>query len=260
VFNNNQNSLNIEGSNSKANVFNNVFANSESAVSVTNAETKLFNNIFYMFSASRAAVEYNGDKLASDNNIYYPEQNAFLKISGKLYNSLSEFQKLTEFDAHSFNLDPLFVNPDNGNYAVETYSPAINSGKNVNLNKDFYGEDVPFAGITDIGISENNGKNVGKDMVLPELIVYPNPSTGYVNIDADFTNAIETTALSGNTGYVSEIRISDMNGKLILSKIIEHSEVFFHQNLDLTGIADGIYSIILKIAEKTISGKLIIHK
>ena len=261
VFKDSRISLNIVGTGSTANVFNNVFANNENAVSASYAELKIFNNIFYLSAASQSAIDYNADKLTSDNNIYYPEQSGFIKISGKQYNSLDELQKQADLDLHSLNSDPLFINPDNENFAVETYSPAINAGINLNLDKDFFGQDVPVAGIADIGVAEHNGKSDGKGAIMPELVLYPNPSSGYVNIDADFTNTNFEAPFNSpdNSGYKSEVKILDMNGKIIFSKIVEHSETLFHMNIDLTGISKGFYSVILKIAEKTIASKLIIE-
>lgn len=261
VFKNNRISLNIVGSGSTADIFNNVFSNNENAVSASYAVLKIFNNIFYLPAASQSAIDYNANNLTSDNNIYYPEQSGFIKISGKQYNTLAEVQKQAGLDLHSINTDPLFVNPDNENFAVETYSPAINAGRNLNIDKDFYGQDVPVAGITDIGIAEHNGKSDGRDIVMPELVLYPNPSSGYVNIDADFTNTSFEAQFNSpdNSGYRSELKILDMNGKIIFSKIIEHTETLFHTNIDLTGISKGLYSVILRIAEKTIANKLIIE-
>jgi hypothetical protein len=260
IFKNNRISVNIVGAGSTANVFNNVFANNANAVTASYAGLNIFNNIFYLPDASQTAIDYNADKLTSDNNIYYPEQNGFVKISGKIFNSLANLQDQSELDLNSFNSDPLFVDPDNEDFAVDNYSPAINAGKNLNIDKDFYGEDVPYEGIADIGIAENNGKS-GRDAILPELVLYPNPSSGYVNIDADFTNSSFEAAINpaDNSGFRSELKILDMNGKIIFAKIIEHSEALFHLNIDLTGISKGIYSVILKIAEKTIANKLIIE-
>lgn len=261
IFKNNSRSVNIVGSGSKANLFNNVFANNESAITASYAELNVFNNIFYFSNASQTAIDYNASKLISDNNIYYPEQSGFITIAGKPYNSLAEVQGKVNLDVHSLNSDPLFVNPENENFALQTYSPAINAGRNLNLGEDIYGQDVPFAGITDIGVIEHTGKNNGEGVLMPELVLYPNPSSGYVNIDADFTNSNFEAPFDSpdNSDYKSEVRIIDMNGKILFLKIIEHSEALFHLNIDLTGISKGLYSVILKIAEQTIVSKLIIE-
>jgi hypothetical protein len=261
VFKNNRISVNIVGTDSKANVFNNVFAANENSVTASYAELNIFNNIFYLPDASQSAIDYNADKLTSDNNIFYPEQNGFIKISGNQYNTLAEVQNEADLDLHSLNSDPLFVNPENENFSLETYSPAINAGINLNIDEDIYGQAVPVAGVTDIGVAENTGKSDGKGVLLPELVLYPNPSSGYVNIDADFTKSdFEAPFTSAaNSDYSSEVKIIDMNGKIIFSRFIEHTETLFHINVDLTGFSKGLYSVILKIAEKTIASKLIIE-
>ena len=259
-----RNSVNIVGINSKANVFNNVFANNLSAISASYAELYIFNNIFYLSNVAQKAITYNADKINSDNNIYYPQQTGFVEISGKEYNSLDQFQQQTDLDMHSLNSDPQFIDLDNDNFAIGNSSPAVNAGINLNLGKDFFGQDVPFAGVPDIGIAEYTGNIPGQKATLePKLILYPNPTSGYVNIEADFTSTIfeqPDDALGKNNKTSSEIRVMDMNGKMVFTKMIENTETIFHENIDLTGIANGLYFLVLQMADKVINEKLILYK
>jgi hypothetical protein len=261
LFKNNANSVDIVGTNAKANIFNNVFVNNQNAVRASYADLRIFNNIFYLSDGSQKAISHNANKLTSDNNIYYPEQSGFIEISSQRFNTLDQMQQQTDLDLHSFNSDPLFVDLENDNFNIETQSPAVNAGINLNLEKDYFGQDVPVEGLPDIGIAEYTGNK--NNFLEPKLVVYPNPSTGYVNVDADFTNTvIEQPVAASNTATknTSEIRVLDMNGKMVFSKIVESTEAIFHENIDLTGKLNGLYLIILKIADKTITEKLTLNR
>jgi hypothetical protein len=262
VFKNNKNSLNIVGANSKANVFNNVFINNVNAISASYAELNLYNNIFYLTDESQKAISYNADRISSDNNIFYPEQDGFIEIAGKEYSTLNQVQQQTELDAHSLNSDPLFIDASNDNYTLETYSPAVNAGINLNLGYDYFGQEVPVAGLPDIGIAEYNGNKSVQTPFEPKLVLYPNPSTGYVNIEADLTNTnLEqpVDALKSTDNATSEINVMDMNGKLVFTKVVESTESMIRENIDLTGKLNGLYLVILKIAGKTITERLTLN-
>jgi hypothetical protein len=262
VFKSTKNSVNIVGTSSKANVFNNVFINNTNAVSASYAELNLYNNIFYLSDESHKAISSNANKLNSDNNIFYPEQDGFIEIAGKAYNSLGQIQQQTDLDKHSLNSDPLFVDVKNDNYTLETFSPAVNAGINLNLGHDFYGQAVPVAGLPDIGIAEFTGKVAGQNNIEPTMVLYPNPSAGYVNIQADLTNTSADPTidpLKSTKSIPSEISVMDMDGKLVFRKIVENTEALIQEHIDLTGKLNGLYLIILKIADKTITEKLTIN-
>jgi hypothetical protein len=263
IFKNNKNSIDIVGTNAKANIFNNVFVNNQNAVLASYAELKIFNNIFYLSDGSQKAISHNVNRLTSDNNIYYPEQSGFVEISSQRFNTLDQIQQQTNLDLHSLNSDPLFVDLENENFFIETQSPAVNAGINLNLEKDYFGQDVPVEGLPDIGIAEITGSK-NNSFPEPKLVIYPNPSTGYVNVDVDLTNTVieqPVAALStGKNKTTSEIRVLDMNGKMVFTKMIESTESIFHQNIDLTGKLNGLYLIILKIADKTITEKLTLNR
>jgi hypothetical protein len=265
VFKDNLHSLNIVGTNSKANIFNNVFVNNGKAIVASYAEMNLYNNIFYFTDGTQKAISYNADKMTSDNNIFYPEQAGFIDISGQQFSTLDQIRQQTDLDVHSLTADPQFTDVYNDDFSLSSNSPAVNAGINLNLDVDFYGQPVPYAGLPDIGIAEFTGDISGpKGLPDPELVLYPNPSTGYVNVDADFTNTSSEQTVnaqkSSSSSNPSELKVMDMNGKMVFSKMIESTESIFHENIDLSGKMNGLYFIILKIADKTISSKITINR
>ncbi len=264
IFKNNVNSVDIVGSNSKANIFNNLFVNNIIAISASYAELKLYNNIFYLADGAQKAINHNAVKINSDNNLFYPEQEGFVKIAGKNYNTLEQIRQQIKLEKNSLNSDPLFVNMNNDNFSLEEYSPAINAGVNLNLDNDFFGQNVPVAGLPDIGIAEYTGNgSKQKASEEPKLVLYPNPSTGYVNIDADLTHAgIEPTdiSLKSSTDKPLEINVLDIYGKIIYSKLVESTAAMYHDNIDLTGKMNGLYFIIIKVAGTTITEKLTLNR
>lgn len=52
------------------------------------------------------------------------------------------------------NTDPLMIDQDNGNFILQSVSPAINAGVDVSLTKDYAGNAVPYGSAPDIGAYE----------------------------------------------------------------------------------------------------------
>jgi len=108
-----------------------------------------------------SATDDSNYTIDSDYNIFYPDMpNSFcLKESGyATYPDLSGWQAISRsgstFDPHSFTADPLFVDPDNGNFHLRPNSPAIDAGVYVGLTQDFEGNTVPHGLAPDIGAYE----------------------------------------------------------------------------------------------------------
>jgi len=89
---------------------------------------------------------------------------------------------------------------------------------------------------------ESQGKSV------PEIEVFPNPTTGEINVSLNF---VEHQAV--------EISISDMSGKLI-EKL--ESDGFNQQNInfDLSGEASGVYVCKIKTKDQIITRKIVLQK
>ena len=99
----------------------------------------------------------------SDYNIFYPTGDAdyfymFSEGTGVLNVNYAEWQALSlagcTFDPHSIVADPLFVDPENGNFHLWSDSPTINAGVDVGLTQDFEGNPVPQGPAFDIGAYE----------------------------------------------------------------------------------------------------------
>jgi|GEM_PF-602816 len=130
---------------------NNVFYGNESygIASLGSTIVTSRNNVFYLTSASSKAYS-TGGTLISDYNDFYPEQAGF--ING--YNTMAAWRAATGNDTHGFVTNPQFVNPASDDFCLQSNSPCINNGTNVNIPADFFGTAVPQAGSTDVGIHE----------------------------------------------------------------------------------------------------------
>ena len=261
IFESCNSAVNIMSNSASAEIFNNVFANNMNAVSVTYATLTLYNNIFYLSDDKQSALTQGTGKLNSDNNIYYPEQQGFITIAGKKYSTLDEVQKELKVDLKSFTSDPQFKDMLNNDYSLLSSSPAINSGRNVNQIKDMTGNKVPIFSATDIGAFEFTG-NVEKkniDPVVEErtLKIYPNPSSGPCMIE------IMLDESSWDKGYnfnISELVVSDITGKVVLTKQISLISNTFKELIDLSDLKYGVYFVIVNIGGQIIKEKLLITK
>jgi hypothetical protein len=261
VFKNNHIAVNITTQDAKANIFNNVFVGNEESVSASYGELTLFNNIFYLTAAGQKAIKNLSEKVTSDHNIYYPEQEGFIEIADSRYNTLDELQQNLKLDLKSFNSDPGFMDLYKDNFELKTNSPAINTGLNLNLTNDFFGENVPNSKLPDIGICEYTGisGNLFAPEPGPELTLYPNPSSGFVNIDIEIDEAAaeaETTEGSKE----SSIQVVNLAGKILLTKIVEGASYAIHDNLDLSTLSNGIYFVICEVFGERVTEKLVLNR
>jgi hypothetical protein len=253
--------VNILGNSSKAKIYNNVFVDNMKSLSDTYAELTLYNNIFYLSEDNQVALNHGTGKITSDNNIFYPEQKGFISIAGKFFDSLNELQQQLKIDLNSLTKDPLFVDIANKKFNLNSNSAAINSGKNLNLEFDLDGTKVPIFSIADIGAFEFNG-NInnpsGKQSSNGTVKLYPNPSTGPVTIEGQINESLIQDEPSIS---VQELKVLDMTGKTIFSKSINmNGTAFFQDKIDLSEYANGVYFVVLQIADKIVNEKLLISK
>ncbi len=265
IFKDNATAVNVMSNLSSAYIYNNVFYNNHESVSISYAELTLYNNIFYMTTAGQKAIRQDSKLIASDHNIFFPEQDGFAEISKVVYNKLEELQQELRIDLNSFTSDPKFVDIYTDNFAVEFKSPAIDAGIDLNLGQDYFGKSVPGAKLPDIGIAEIIGNPVLQmdATPLPVLNVYPNPSTGQFNLTVETTPETMSEAFSDVTEEEtrqSVIHIVDMAGKTIFTRFLEHSELFIEESIDITGVANGLYFVVLRMADKIVTEKLILNR
>lgn len=258
IFRNCAEAINIMGNSAVAKIYNNVFYNNEESLSVTYADLSLYNNIFYMTTQGQTAFNHGNGNIQSNNNIYYPEQPGFIKIANTVYNSLQQLQQDMRIDMNSFISDPQFVDMYNENFAITGNSPAINAGIDLNLDLDILGRSVPVSGTADIGVHEFTGIIAPQeDQAQLSLKLFPNPSTGKFSILSEIATQQES---SNNGSSRSEIRVVDLSGKTIFSKQLDAiTEPTNLEHVDLTGISNGMYFVILQIADKLVKEKLLIN-
>jgi hypothetical protein len=261
VFKNNRVAVNITTPDAKANIFNNVFVGNGESVSASYGELTLFNNIFYLTAAGQKAIKNLSEKVTADHNIYYPEQEGFIEIADNRYNTLDELQQNLRIDLKSFNSDPSFMDLYKDNFELKNNSPAIDAGINLNLTSDFFGENVPKSNLPDIGICEYTGglKNLFSRESGPELSVYPNPSSGYINIDIKIDEAAAEAENSAGSKE-SSIQVVNLAGKILLTKIVEGASYAIHDNIDLSTLSNGIYFVICEVFGERVTEKLVLNR
>lgn len=115
---------------------------------VTNCNIK--NNIFKNSANTAIRIGNNITKINFDYNIY--NVNVIYSTRGGTFTTLDQWQAATGLDSHSLSGDPLI----NANFSLSEGSPAINSGIDVGLIKDFFGNSI--IGIPDIGSIEYGGQ------------------------------------------------------------------------------------------------------
>jgi hypothetical protein len=265
IFKNNKTAVNVMSKLSYAKVYNNVFVDNQEAISVSFADLTIYNNIFYLTSADQKALKKGSNPIASDHNIFYPEQDGFIEISDTKYNKLDQLQQELKLDLNSLNSDPLFVDMYNDDFTIDNSSPAINAGINLNIEKDYYGESVPNYFIPDIGIAEFSGilfRQKRPSDTDPVLTIFPNPSSGILNITVDIADEanIEKDPESLAESKYHEINVIDISGKTILTRLFEHTEAVIQETIDLKDVSDGFYFVVLKMADKIVTEKLFLNR
>lgn len=210
-----------------------------------------------MNSPGQKAINIGNGNLQSNNNIYYPEQAGFITIANKVYNSLQQLQQAMNIDMNSFISDPAFVDMYNENFMLAENSPAINAGIDLNLGLDLLGSSVPLSGAADIGAHEFTGIIAPReDPGSHSMRLYPNPSNGKFNVLAEIPEEY-----AGNASEISQIRVIDLTGKTVFARQLEQiNETTYHEQVDLTGIANGMYMVVVEMAGKLVKEKLLINK
>jgi len=223
IFKKNDIGICIEDSKSSTEIYNNVFYGNRKAVHSDYGNLKLYNNIFYLKSANDQAISYNLDKLESDNNIFYPEQEGFIKIKDRSFKNLEEFRLAEKMDINSFSSDPQFIDVYSDNFALKDESPAIDAGKILGLYKDYFGVEVPKGKAVNIGITELNTKDIlpGEEESFEEIMDSMKMATAIFNTPSIM--------------YVSEISeiVLLLSCDIIERKLQEHIISFFADNSEI---------------------------
>lgn len=255
VFNGSDMGLNVASYTSDVKLYNNVFYDNHTGVSSSYGALEVYNNIFYLTGSADMAISQRIDKIISDHNIFYPEQDGFIEIAGEKYGSIGELNNYLGLDMHSLNVDPVFVDVYNNNFSVELGSPCIDKGKNTGMLSDYFGSFVPRGNAPDIGIGETDYlKSAFLD--VPGLIenkasmkVYPNPSNGVFNIE-----------ISDVDQEIEHIMINDLSGRIVYEN---HQPADFFdkylERIDVSHLPKGVYSIMLKMSDRIISDRVVLY-
>ncbi|UCH90170.1 MAG: putative Ig domain-containing protein, partial [Thermoplasmata archaeon] len=136
--------------------------------------------------------------LNSDYNLFYPDKQNGFGFKGSdysVYPDLSGWQVLSRsgctFDPHSIVADPMFVDPDNGNFNLLPGSLAIDAGIDVGLTRDSGGNPIPLGSAPDIGAYESiidpdnpppvlqaiGNKSVGENVTLTFVVSATDPDS-----------------------------------------------------------------------------------
>ena len=82
---------------------------------------------------------------------------------------------------------------------------------------------------------------------VKNLKIYPNPSTGIVNLDAEFDNANDI-----------KLSITDISGRIVFNKDIDNT-TFVKEQIDLSSNNKGIYFINILVNNKTLTYRISIQ-
>jgi len=95
----------------------------------------IYNNIFYANNQGLLISNpFNSSMVTLDYNLYYsPVNSSMFEWNNKSYNSFNKYQSVSNMDLNSINKNPLFTNINTPTLTLTSNSPAINTGKVLDL-------------------------------------------------------------------------------------------------------------------------------
>lgn len=134
--------------------------------------------------------------------------------------------------------DPLFENRENEIYELSEDSPAVGSGISWDgMERDFEGKkfgNPPARGAYEVDISSGH-----LDIKYNKPMLFPNPASSRIFFQVE--------------GFMKNIRISDIKGKIIPDFKINHAEKF----IDISTLPSGFYILIIKTQNGEIIDKFL---
>jgi len=140
---------------------------------------------------------WNGDPSNIDYNIYYNSLNSnVVNVDGIIVNF--EYWQGYLFDEHSYNLDPKFVNEDNGNLQLQSDSPAKDTGTNLSglYTYDINNVSRPYETAWDMGAYEGSGYDITNPTVLSAELLNANSIKIYFSEELVKSSAENITSYS----------------------------------------------------------------
>ena len=130
-----------------------------STIRFTNSDKFIFKNNIVVSKSDNEKTPYHAlhinnkpSNATLDNNIYFKESGVIVRYPlDKIYNTsvFLNYQQSINNEFHSMISDPLFTDPANKVFTLQSKSPAIDAGVNIGLKSDFKGN--PIVGLPDIG-------------------------------------------------------------------------------------------------------------
>ena len=148
--------------------------------------------------------------------------------------------------SNNIESDPLFIDLTNGDYHLQSASPAIDNGITELATLDLDGNQVPYPGTTpDIGIYEyQNTVNISETNNINTIFVCPNPVKNKLIIKNNTNEEIE------------QIVLFNILGKIVLNKSYTPTNSI-KLSIDISILAKGIYILKVKTIRQNHYIKLI---
>jgi hypothetical protein len=174
---------------------------------------------------------------------------------GYLLNILlgKQFSQLRDSDYYYWENDPAFSNSDKNKIYKTTLRKIIRRNTSINKlqNNVFFSDECVDDDNQNGNLSEDEfeGGNQIQQSKNNNLLVFPNPSNGEVNVNVLLNEIAEqaTVIIRNINGSQIYKETAFVNGKILKSKI------------DLTNQAPGIYFITIQTGTEIISGKIVIE-
>jgi len=236
-----------------AGIFNNTFIQGGDCIIETleGSQVTAMNNIYVLDSVSSETYRTHGT-IISDYNLFNIQKQGFL--SG--FNTLDAWSSFSGQDLNSVVSDPLFTDPEAGDYTLSDRSPAINKGADIHLTEDYFGTSVPQYNIPDIGFCESdsqlleteNNSQLNNSDIIVNVSVYPNPTPDKINISFERTDEKDITPVV--------IRILSENGNVVASaETIDQQLIEF----DLGRESRGAYFVVINCGGELVSRKVLLQ-
>lgn len=209
----------------------------------------LLNNTFYENVASQASGigQFtddigSADAVLQNNILYHTLSSDYAEESGSPMmtslggNSVQSTSLSDIFNAmnDTEGLDPMFIDPENGDFCLKDNSPCVNTGiPEGTIPVDFYGNDR--VGKIDKGYCENQNVVSSKDLaeVIHGLHVFPNPATDQVQLHLEWPKV------------ESEVMVQAFNaeGKMVFQQSFQPAQAGTTMEVNVAQWNSGVYQI-----------------
>ncbi len=200
---------------------------------------------------SYSFLSFNKGYLAKSNGVILKTNdggNNWININSPLSNSISCIK---------FKNDTVgYIGSDNG-YLAKTVDAGLSwaieiTNTTVMVKNIYLFDDVVYFKSNNLqdGLFKNSAKVIGvaeREVVEDQLNVFPNPTNGIIEL-----------SLKSNLSYPISIELFDVNGRICLSKSVDHYQSPIE--LDLRTSNSGVYFVIIKTEKLLLRKKLVLMK